>query len=344
MGPSDAAGGAYGIRALGRVTLTAVVFVLVQALTACHVPRPSGSALAAAGGECKGETKPLPPSHRLNNAEYDATIHDLLGTKQSYAGSFPPDQVANGFDTAAGAHVISPTMAESYLDAARLLSKDHAEKVVGDCRSGGGGGDDVACLDAALLEVAEKAFRRPLLSDESRQIATLAQRLRGDGSSAREAFEAGLAGVLMAPHACDLTRVGTFMVANEASNIAYDFAGVSRGHHDVSHDDTERGRQDLAAIVKWHIGQLAAFLAKLKAANMLDDTLVVFGAGLGNGARHDHDNLAILVAGRARVLVPGGRHIEAKDAPLSNLHLTLAQALGASWSMFGESTAALGLA
>jgi hypothetical protein len=144
--------------------------------------------------------------------------------------------------------------------------------------------------------------------------------------------------------ACDLTRVGTFMVANEASNIGYDFAGVSRGHHDVSHDDTERGRQDLAGIIKWHIGQLAAFLAKLKAANMLDDTLVLFGAGLGDGARHDHDNLAILVAGRAGGLVPGGRHIEGKDAPLSNLHLTLAQALGANWSKFGESTAALGLA
>lgn len=144
--------------------------------------------------------------------------------------------------------------------------------------------------------------------------------------------------------ACDLTRVGTFMVANEASNIGYDFAGVSRGHHDVSHDDTERGHQDLAGIIKWHIGQLAAFLAKLKAANMLEDTLVLFGAGLGDGARHDHDDLAILVAGRAGGLVPGGRHIEAKGAPLSNLHLTLAQALGANWSKFGESTAALGLA
>jgi hypothetical protein len=143
--------------------------------------------------------------------------------------------------------------------------------------------------------------------------------------------------------ACDLTRVGSFMVANEASNISYAFAGVPRGHHEVSHDDSEGGRQALAGIVKWHIEQLANFLNKLKTANLLDSTLVLFGAGLGSGARHDHENLAVLVAGRAEGVVPGGRHIVANRAPLSNLHLTLAQALGASWTKFGESTAALSL-
>jgi hypothetical protein len=143
--------------------------------------------------------------------------------------------------------------------------------------------------------------------------------------------------------ACDLTRVGSFMVANEASNISYGFAGVPRGHHEVSHDDSEGGRQALAGIVKWQIQQLATFLTKLKEANLLDSTLVLFGAGLGNGARHDHENLAVLVAGRAEGFVPGGRHIAANRVPLSNLHLTLAQALGASWSNFGESTGALSL-
>jgi hypothetical protein len=143
--------------------------------------------------------------------------------------------------------------------------------------------------------------------------------------------------------ACDLTRVGSFMVANEASNISYGFAGVPRGHHEVSHDDSEGGRQALAGIVKWQIQQLANFLTKLKEANLLDSTLVLFGAGLGNGARHDHENLAVLVAGRAEGFVPGGRHIAANRVPLSNLHLTLAQALGASWSNFGESTGALSL-
>lgn len=226
MGFSYAALGGFDKQALGRVTLTALVVVLSHALSACHIPSPSGSALAVAGGECKGDTKPPPPNHRLSNSEYDTTIQDLLGTKRKYSGIFPPDQIANGFDTAAEAHVISATMAESYLDAARQLSKEYAEKAVADCRSEGGGGEDVACLDAALREVAEKAFRRPLLSDESRQIGALAQNLRRDGSSTREAFEAGLAGVLMAPQFLFRINAADSVISNAdqyalASRLSY---------------------------------------------------------------------------------------------------------------------------
>ncbi len=33
----------------------------------------------------------------------------------------------------------------------------------------------------------------------------------------------------------DITRVCTFVFANEGSNKPYPFAGVSEGHHDLSH-------------------------------------------------------------------------------------------------------------
>lgn len=143
--------------------------------------------------------------------------------------------------------------------------------------------------------------------------------------------------------ACDLTRVGAFMLASEASNQSYSFAGVTGGHHEISHDDSAAGRTQLAGIVKWHMGQLNAFLTKIQELGILDSTLVLFGGGLGNGARHDHENIPVLVAGRVDGLVEGGRHIAGQGAPLANLQLSLAQAAGVNISRIGDSTGSLSL-
>ena len=144
--------------------------------------------------------------------------------------------------------------------------------------------------------------------------------------------------------ACDLTRIGTFMVANEASNVDYGFAGVPRSHHEVSHDASDGGRQALQGILKWHVQQLSGFLTKLQSANLLDSTLVMMGAGMGDGAAHNHENLALLVAGKLPGVIAGGRHVSARGQPLSNLLLTLSNALGANWLKFGESNGELRLA
>ncbi len=134
------------------------------------------------------------------------------------------------------------------------------------------------------------------------------------------------------------------MLASEASNQSYSFAGVNGGHHEISHDDSATGRAQLAGIVKWHMGQLNGFLAKIQELGILDSTLVLFGGGLGNGARHDHENIPVLVAGRVDGLVAGGRHIAGQGAPLANLQLSLAQAAGVNISSIGDSTGALSLA
>lgn len=179
--------------------LAVLIATASQTFSACRLPAAPGSDVKGEGDACDagGALEPRPPLHRLNNSEYDVTIRDLLGTKMKFSETFPPDQVEGGFDTAAAAHVISPTLAESYLDAAKRLAKEYAEDVGAACRSGGG--EDSACLDTELFEVAERAFRRPFVAGESARLSTLTQNLRRDGSSAREAFEAGLSSVLVAP-------------------------------------------------------------------------------------------------------------------------------------------------
>jgi mono/diheme cytochrome c family protein len=55
---------------------------------------------------------------RLNRAEYANTVRDLLGVDLDLSDLLPPDEVANGFDTAAEALHVSPFLMEQYLEAA----------------------------------------------------------------------------------------------------------------------------------------------------------------------------------------------------------------------------------
>jgi hypothetical protein len=57
-------------------------------------------------------------AHRLNRAEYNNTIRDLLGVDIRPADSFPADTAAFGFDNISDALKLSPALLENYVDAA----------------------------------------------------------------------------------------------------------------------------------------------------------------------------------------------------------------------------------
>jgi len=143
----------------------------------------------------------------------------------------------------------------------------------------------------------------------------------------------------------DSTRVATLMIANEGSNRAYREVGVSAGHHDVSHHagDAEK-LAHFAAINRFHSERLAAFLRALERTTehgrpLLDSTVVLYGGAIGDGNRHNHDDLPILVAGGKAVGLRGGgvRECE-KGTPLCNLHLGIARTAGVDLQRFGDST------
>lgn len=144
---------------------------------------------------------------------------------------------------------------------------------------------------------------------------------------------------------CDMTRVGTFLLANEASGISYRFLGIYGGHHQISHDASPNGRAQIDTIVKWHVGELAKFAERLRttsegSGNMLDHSLLVFGGGIGDGARHNHDNLPILMIGRGGG-IRSGRVVNVGRMPLANLYMNLAQRIGAPLQQFGDSSGSL---
>ena len=61
------------------------------------------------------------PPRRLTRAEYDNTVRDLIGLDLRPADDFPPDDVAHGFDTAADALSLPPSLLEKYLAAAETI-------------------------------------------------------------------------------------------------------------------------------------------------------------------------------------------------------------------------------
>jgi hypothetical protein len=65
-----------------------------------------------------------PVLHRLNRAEYDNTVHELLGTELQPAELFPDDDHGFGFDNNAGVLSISPMQFQLYDHAAEVLAAE----------------------------------------------------------------------------------------------------------------------------------------------------------------------------------------------------------------------------
>ncbi len=63
-----------------------------------------------------------PVLHRLNRAEYANSIRDLLALDFDASTLLPPDDASYGFDNIGDVLRLSPTLLESYLDAARVVS------------------------------------------------------------------------------------------------------------------------------------------------------------------------------------------------------------------------------
>ncbi len=60
---------------------------------------------------------------RLNRAEYDRTVRDLLGVDLRLAESFPADDVGYGFDNIGDVLSLPPVLIERYLDAAETIAE-----------------------------------------------------------------------------------------------------------------------------------------------------------------------------------------------------------------------------
>lgn len=143
----------------------------------------------------------------------------------------------------------------------------------------------------------------------------------------------------------DSTRFVTLF--DTGMNAVPSIQGVDTDYHMLSHhgkDPTKIGQ--LTIVETGVIKVLGQFLQKLKdsqeeGANLLDQTMVLFGSNLGNASSHDTKNMPILLAGGG---FNHGQHLafdQKNNYPLPKLYVSMLQRLGLDIDTFGDTTGTL---
>ena len=148
----------------------------------------------------------------------------------------------------------------------------------------------------------------------------------------------------------DLTRVFSFMLNREASQLVFPELDFNEPWHHVSHHGNEP--EKLAMLVKlniYQIGIFGKFLDRLRTTpdgdgSLLDHSVVLWGSGMSDSNAHSPLDLPYLQVGSAGGLFKGDRHLVArKGTELADVMLTVAQRFGAEIDHFGVSTNAFEL-
>ena len=148
----------------------------------------------------------------------------------------------------------------------------------------------------------------------------------------------------------DSTRVITLALADIGAN--YGGFKISRGYHQLTHHGkVPEYITELSIIEQFHMEQLARFLTRLKSVEepngktLLDNSMVLFGSGMGNASSHSNKNLPLMLAGG------GFKHGEhksyfkdeaRKETTLAgNLFVSMLQRYGVETDRFGTATSTL---
>jgi len=147
----------------------------------------------------------------------------------------------------------------------------------------------------------------------------------------------------------DSTRVVTFPVGWEGDNRPFMDLGISEGHHYLTHHSGDQEKiLKVAKIEKWYMDRFGAFLRRLDAmkdpdgSSVLHNSMIVYGSAVGDGNRHNHDELPVVLAGGGGGTVQAGRHFVLKEStPMTNLYLTMLDRMGVAAQHIGDSTGRL---
>ncbi len=206
------------------------------------------------------------------------------------------------------------------------------------------GTNDRRKIDEYLYAVREIEQRIEKAEKENREITPSFDKPAGIPTTFNEYVKL-MCDIQMTAFQTDLTRVSTLMFAREGSMRVYPEIGINDPHHPLTH---HRGIADwiekVAQINTYHVKLLAEYLQRLKAtkegdSNLLDNSMIVYGAGISDGNKHNHEDLPIILAGRGGGAFKPGRHIFFKPGkPMTDLYLTLLDRLGVHPEKIGDST------
>ena len=171
----------------------------------------------------------------------------------------------------------------------------------------------------------------------------------------------------------DMTRVATFSSGGEGRGLAIPEIQIKQDRHSLSHHNGNPKRmEELTASDRFNVHQFRYFLERLGTVSdqegpLLETTVALFGSGMSYGHSHGNANLPILLAGGTKLGFRHGAHLDLnkaggldsyrldnprehyricfnpvnQKARMSNLLLTVAQAMGVESARFADSTGTL---
>ena len=171
----------------------------------------------------------------------------------------------------------------------------------------------------------------------------------------------------------DMTRVATFSSGSEGQGLPIPEIQITQDRHSLSHHNGNPNLMDkLTASDTFNVQQYSYFLDRLTevqdaAGPLIETTMSLFGSGMSFGHSHGNANLPLVLAGGSKLGIKHGSHVDLnrkvgfgdyalanprehykicfspvnKRAHMSDLLLTMAQAMGVELDRFADSRGTL---
>ena len=149
----------------------------------------------------------------------------------------------------------------------------------------------------------------------------------------------------------DLTRITTYQIGSYGPTVARTFPaaiGLEPNWHSLAHKANKKGQATVLGKFDQFLAQnLARFVQRLKdtpdgdtGQSLLDTTLVLYGST--NSRTHVNRNYPLLLAGGGKLGLKHNQYLRfSEKTPMSNLFVTMLQAMGVEAERFGDSTGTL---
>ena len=153
--------------------------------------------------------------------------------------------------------------------------------------------------------------------------------------------------LLVAALQMGITNVSTLMIGPErweATLLYEDLFSKAVNHHQLSHNQKGEGWRGAHKIDVFHMEQYDYLLTRMKSvkeadgSTLLDNAVVTYGAGMGDGATHQYFDMPFIMGGGAQGQIKQGRYIQCKSGTLnSNMWLSMAKLMGLEMDSYADS-------
>ncbi len=200
---------------------------------------------------------------------------------------------------------------------------------------------------AEYLEAVRTIEQRMDRIDRLRAELVTAQIERPDDHLPRMEYIHLMGDLLVTALQTGLTNVGTLMAGPERWTTPTNWEGIldkPHSHHAMTHAP-QNHLEDLLRLDRFHVSAYARLvqrMSEIEEANgtsLLDNTVFVLGAGMGDGTTHQYNDLPLVMAGGNASGIRHGRHLHLEPGtPLANMWLTVLHSLGVERERYADST------